>query len=118
MTAECYAACEAVARSHDENFPVASLLLPRAMRPHVAAVYAFARIADDIADEGAAPADERRARLTAWQRTLHEAARGGPPPAAGTRDSLVIAAGAGGVEPSQEPPNISLHLVCEVRLRR
>ena len=34
---------------HYENFPVASRLLPAAMRPHVAALYAFARVADDIA---------------------------------------------------------------------
>ena len=47
-----YAACARLAREHYENFPVASRLLPRPMRPHVAAVYAFARIADDIADEG------------------------------------------------------------------
>jgi hydroxysqualene synthase len=68
-----YAACEALARAHYENFPVASRLLPRAMRPHVAAVYAFARVADDIADEGTAPADDRLARLNAWQRRLHAA---------------------------------------------
>ena len=54
--ARAYAACERLAQSHYENFPVASRLLPAAMRPHVAAVYAFARIADDIADEGTAPA--------------------------------------------------------------
>jgi squalene synthase HpnC len=71
--ARAYAACEALARSHSENFPVASRLLPRAMRPHVAAVYAFARVADDIADEGTAPAAERLARLSAWQRRLHAA---------------------------------------------
>ena len=45
------------------------------MRPHVAAVYAFARVADDIADEGTAPADERLAQLDAWQRRLHAARR-------------------------------------------
>jgi hydroxysqualene synthase len=71
--ARAYAACEALARSHYENFPVASRLLPRAMRPHVAAVYAFARVADDVADEGALPAEERRERLSAWQRRLHAA---------------------------------------------
>ena len=43
------------------------------MRPHVAAVYAFARVADDIADEGSAPAAERLAQLDAWQRRLHAA---------------------------------------------
>src|SRR6478672_264317 len=68
-----YAACVAMARAHYENFPVASWLLPAAMRPHVAAVYAFARVADDIADEGTAPAEDRLARLNAWQRRLHAA---------------------------------------------
>ncbi len=62
-----------MARAHYENFPVASRLLPAAMRPHVAAVYAWARTADDIADEGSAPAEERLARLDAWQRRLHAA---------------------------------------------
>ena len=62
-----------MARAHYENFPVASRLLPAAMRPHVAAVYAYARTADDIADEGSMPADERLAKLDAWQRRLHAA---------------------------------------------
>jgi squalene synthase HpnC len=62
-----------MARAHYENFPVASKLLPPAMRPHVAAVYAFARVADDLADEGSAPAAERLAQLDAWQRRLHAA---------------------------------------------
>jgi len=71
--AEAYAACEALARGHYENFPVASMLLPRAMRPHVAAVYAFARRADDMADEGRTPAPIRRAELDTWLRRLHAA---------------------------------------------
>jgi squalene synthase HpnC len=62
-----------MARSHYENFPVASRLLPRAMRPHIAALYAFARVADDIADEGAAPAGHRLEQLAAWRRRLHTA---------------------------------------------
>jgi phytoene synthase len=74
--AEAYAACDKLARSHYENFPVASRLLPAAMRPHVAALYAFARVADDIADEGSATAGERQARLRAWQAGLHRAAQG------------------------------------------
>jgi hydroxysqualene synthase len=73
MLARAYAACETMARAHYENFPVASRLLPAAMRPHVAAVYAYARVADDIADEGSAPAAERQAQLSAWQRRLHAA---------------------------------------------
>ena len=54
--AGAYAYCERLARPHYENFPVASHLLPARMRPHVAAIYAFARIADDFADEGDRPA--------------------------------------------------------------
>jgi hydroxysqualene synthase len=71
--ARAYAACETLAQSHYENFPVASRLLPAAMRPHVAAVYAFARVADDYADEGSASACERQARLREWQMRLHRA---------------------------------------------
>jgi len=74
--ARAYAACEALARSHYENFPVASRLLPAPMRPHIAAVYAFARVADDIADEGTAPAEARRVQLDAWQRRLHAVVAG------------------------------------------
>src|SRR5262249_13611644 len=44
-----YAQCASIAARHYENFPVASRLLPRRLRPHVAAVYAFARQADDFA---------------------------------------------------------------------
>jgi len=71
--AQAYAACEALARSHYENFPVASMLLPKAMRPHIAAVYAFARRADDMADEGTATTTDRRAVLESWCRRLHAA---------------------------------------------
>ena len=65
-----YAQCERRAREHYENFPVASFLLPAAMRPHIAAIYAFARTADDFADEpGLAPA-ERLRLLDDWGRQL------------------------------------------------
>jgi hydroxysqualene synthase len=69
--AAAYATCARFAREHYENFPVASWLLPRGMRPHVAAVYAFARVADDFADEGDQPAEVRLARLDAWRSLLH-----------------------------------------------
>ncbi|MFZ6645216.1 squalene synthase HpnC [Undibacterium sp. TJN25] len=55
---------------HYENFPVASLLLPARLRPAVESIYAFARTADDIADEGDATADERLAGLNAYEREL------------------------------------------------
>jgi squalene synthase HpnC len=57
--AEAYAYCETLARAHYENFPVASHLLPAAMRPHIAAIYAFARTADDFADDPGIPDSER-----------------------------------------------------------
>ncbi len=74
MTAEAYAVCLRLARSHYENFPVASWLLPAPMRPHIAAIYAFARTADDVADEGAMADDERLARLDAWRAHLRDPA--------------------------------------------
>ncbi|HTM04217.1 MAG TPA: squalene/phytoene synthase family protein [Vicinamibacterales bacterium] len=75
-----YASCERRARSHYENFPVASWLLPRPMRKHVAAVYAFARVADDFADEGDLPRVERLRLLGRWQQRLLAAHSGGPQP--------------------------------------
>lgn len=66
MLAAAYAACQRLAREHYENFPVASRLLPRPMRPHVAAVYAFARVADDFADEGGRSPGERHRLLDDW----------------------------------------------------
>ena len=55
-----------MAVDHYENFPVASLLLPRELRRPVGLIYAFARQADDFADEGDLPAAERLARLDAF----------------------------------------------------
>jgi hydroxysqualene synthase len=74
--AGAYAYCERLARTHYENFPVASHLLPARMRPHVAAVYAFARLADDMADEGDRPSADRIADLDAWDACLNAAALG------------------------------------------
>ena len=73
---EAYASCERLARTHYENFPVASRLIPRRMRPHVAAIYAFARTADDFADEGSLPADERIRLLDDWSDRLRRCADG------------------------------------------
>jgi squalene synthase HpnC len=58
---------------HYENFPVASILCPPALRPAVTAIYHFARKADDIADEGEATADERREQLLAYRECLFQA---------------------------------------------
>ncbi len=64
---QAYQHCLALARSHYENFPTASHLLPADQRPAVAAIYAFARHADDIADEGDASPEVRLKRLEAWE---------------------------------------------------
>lgn len=55
---------------HDENFPVASWLCPAPLRPAVAAIYHFARTADDIADEGDATPEQRLAELAAYRAEL------------------------------------------------
>ncbi|NML27571.1 squalene synthase HpnC [Zoogloea dura] len=55
---------------HYENFPVASFLLPAHLREPVEAIYAFARSADDIADEGDAEPIIRLARLNDYRRAL------------------------------------------------
>lgn len=74
--AESYAWCEDLARRHYENFPVASRLLPARLRRPVAAVYAFARLADDMADEGGLPPAQRLAALEDWGRQLDQALTG------------------------------------------
>jgi squalene synthase HpnC len=81
LIASSYEACTKMAREHYENFPVGRLV-PREMQPHVHAVYAFARYADDLADEGYAGSakaqgaqdimtpEERLAALDDWERQL------------------------------------------------
>lgn len=55
---------------HYENFPVASLLLPRELREPVGVIYRFARTADDFADEGADPPETRLQKLGAFESNL------------------------------------------------
>ena len=76
--ATAYAHCERLAREHYENFPVASVLLPAHMRPHIAAIYAFARTADDYADEPGRTSPERLTLLDDWEHQLGAAAQGTP----------------------------------------
>lgn len=75
MVDDAYAACLRIAHEHYENFPVASRLVPPTMRKHVAAVYAFARGADDIADEPGYTAERRLVLLDEWSAHLHDAPR-------------------------------------------
>jgi squalene synthase HpnC len=59
-----------VGLGHYENFPVASWVLPGPLRAPVRAIYAFARQADDLADEGSMPDAQRLASLSAFSREL------------------------------------------------
>jgi squalene synthase HpnC len=68
-----------VSIDHYENFPVASVLCPPALRPAVVAIYHFARTADDIADEGDAPPAQRLADLAAYRAELERCAAGSAP---------------------------------------
>jgi squalene synthase HpnC len=70
---DAYAFCGRVARSHYENFTIASWLMPRVMRPSMHAIYAYARIADDFADE-----EYDAAKLDAWEYELDLAYEGRP----------------------------------------
>lgn len=64
---------------HYENFPVASVLLPGHLRRPVSIIYAFARSADDFADEGDLSCEERLALLDAYRQQLDGIAAGHPP---------------------------------------
>jgi len=74
---EAYRACEEIARAHYENFPVASRFIPADRRIALAAIYAFARQADDIAD-ARAPSEDRLRALDAIEEALLRALDGAP----------------------------------------
>lgn len=68
--ATSYKFCQNMAQSHYENFPVASILLPKRLRNPISVIYAFARTADDFADEGDAPQQHRLKQLTEFNTAL------------------------------------------------
>jgi len=74
---DAYRYCEWINAHHYENFPVGSWLLPARVRPHVAAVYAFARSADDFADE-ARYHGRSLELLEVWRKNLWAACNGVP----------------------------------------
>jgi squalene synthase HpnC len=71
--AGAYAYCARLAKSHYENFTIASWLMPRAMRPHMYAIYAYARMADDFADE-----ERDLEKLAQWEAELDRCYAGVP----------------------------------------
>jgi hydroxysqualene synthase len=87
-----YAACARLAREHYENFPVASVLLPKAMRPAIAAIYAFARRADDFADEPGYADVDRLRLLDEWKQRLRGCVAGNTS-GSSTDDLIFVALG-------------------------
>lgn len=93
-----------MAVDHYENFPVASLLLPRRLRGAVRDIYRYARAADDIADEGNATDAERLSRLAAFRAELHRiGAEPGSVPAAAPELAPIFAPLAGTIARHQLP---------------
>jgi len=75
-----YKECQRMAATHYENFPVASLLLSPESRDHIAALYAFARTADDFADEDKYKG-RRPQEINRWEKSFHAAIKNQKAPA-------------------------------------
>jgi len=70
---QAYQHCQQIVRNHYENFPVASWFLPEKLRLPISVIYAFARHADDLADEGSLPDQQRYAALETYQKEFENA---------------------------------------------
>jgi phytoene synthase len=103
---EAFAHCKARVRAHYENFPV-GLFVPKEKQPYVHALYAFARTADDFADE---PRYEgsRREKLDEWERRLRACYRGE------AEDPIFVALGET-VRRLEIPPELLLDLLSAFR---
>lgn len=84
--AVAYSVCRGITRAAARNFYYAFLILPKAKRQAMSAVYAFMRRCDDIADDEGLPLAERRQKLGAWLDRVHGAQAGGP-----TDDPVLLA---------------------------
>jgi len=76
--AVAYSVCRSITRTAAKNFYYAFLVLPRAKRQALCAVYAFMRRCDDIADDESLSQYDRRQKLTAWLDAFHRAQSGHP----------------------------------------
>lgn len=93
---------------HYENFPVASVLCPPALRPAIAAIYWFARTADDLADEGPASPEQRLADLAAYRVDLQQASN--PAGAPSARWPLVF----GPLQTTIREKKLPIHLLADL----
>src|SRR5690349_19172452 len=75
--AEAKAYCERLARTHYENFSVATWFLPSRLKPHFHSIYAYCRISDDLGDEVGDP-EQSLALLDAWEQELDACYAGEP----------------------------------------
>ncbi|HEX8816447.1 MAG TPA: phytoene/squalene synthase family protein [Terriglobales bacterium] len=73
-----YSVCRGITRTAAKNFYYAFLVMPRAKRRALCAVYAFMRRCDDIADDPGLSAQDRRQKLNAWLDSVHRAISGQP----------------------------------------
>ena len=106
--AEAPSAAEVLARAGGENFPVASILFPRELRPHLMSVYGFARLVDQVGDEaGDSPAE--RLRLLDWVNDELDTVYRGVDDRA-LRDPATALRSPG----RREPPGPDRHAVCDV----
>src|SRR5438477_5954775 len=105
---DAYRVCEDIARTHYENFPVASRFIPADRRIALTAIYAFARQADDVADASAPSADRLQA-LDSIEQAFLAALEGAP-------RGPVLTALADSVERHQLPVEPFLDLLAAFRL--
>jgi phytoene synthase len=73
-----YSVCRSITRASAKNFYYAFMVLPKAKRQGLSAVYAFMRRCDDIADDTTISLYDRRQKLTAWLEAVHQALAGNP----------------------------------------
>ena len=81
-----YSVCRGITRERAKNFYYGFLVLPKAKRQALCAVYAFMRRCDDIADDPSLPASDRRQKLDSWVDAFHAAHAGQP-----TDDPILLA---------------------------
>src|SRR6187551_1994194 len=70
---------QAITRKSASNLALAFVLLPRAKRDAMSALYAFCREVDDVADDESVPAETRRRELAAWREDVRRACENGQP---------------------------------------
>jgi squalene synthase HpnC len=110
QVAQAYAYCQQLVRSHYENFPVASFILPKRLRQPISVIYAFARTADDFADEGDDDAETRLKKLKQYDDYLDAIDSGE------TIDDPIFIALADVIEKHQLPLQLFHDLICAFRL--